>query len=208
MGYILAFARQQPWMDAAMKDGLWKKLPSRSLSECTLGVVGVGRIGRAVLRRGRVFGMELLGNDIVEPPRDFIAEYRVEMTTLERLLSQSDFVSLNCDLNPTSYQLMNATTLSLMKPTGVLVNTSRGAVVAEADLVETLQEGTIAGAALDVFEQEPLPLDHPLLTMDNVLLAPHNANSSPSAWERVHWNTIKNLFAGLNISTSELAEID
>jgi D-3-phosphoglycerate dehydrogenase len=130
------------------------------------------------------------------------------MTTLERLLSRSDFVSLNCDLNPTSYQLMNATTLSLMKPTGVLVNTSRGAVVAEADLVETLQEGTIAGAALDVFEQEPLPLDHPLLTMDNVLLAPHNANSSPSAWERVHWNTIKNLFAGLNISTSELAEID
>jgi D-3-phosphoglycerate dehydrogenase len=208
MGYILAFARQQPWMDAAMKDGLWKKLPSRSLSECTLGVVGVGRIGRAVLRRGRVFGMELLGNDIVEPPRDFIAEYRVEMTTLERLLSQSDFVSLNCDLNPTSYQLMNETTLSLMKPTGVLVNTSRGAVVVEADLVESLQEGTIVGAALDVFEREPLPLDHPLLTMDNVLLAPHNANSSPSAWERVHWNTIKNLFAGLDISTSELAEID
>jgi D-3-phosphoglycerate dehydrogenase len=208
MGYILAFARQLPWMDDAMKAGLWKKIPSHSLSECTLGVVGVGRIGRAVLRRARVFGMELLGNDIVKPPQDFIAEHRVEMTTLEDLLSRSDFVSLNCDLNPTSYQLISARTLSLMKPTGVLINTSRGAVVAEMALVQALRTGTIAGAALDVFEEEPLPLDHPFLTMDNVLLAPHNANSSPSAWEHVHWNTIRNLFSGLNISTSELPEID
>ncbi len=170
--------------------------------------MGVGRIGKAVLRRARVFGMELLGNDIVEPPQDFIAEHRVEMTALEDLLSRSDFVSLNCDLNPTSYQLINARTLTYMKPTGVLINTSRGGVIAEKALVEALRRGTIAGAALDVFEEEPLPSNHPFLTMDNVLLAPHNANSSPSAWEHVHLNTIRNLFAGLNISTSELPEIE
>ena len=86
-----------------------------------------------------------------------------------------------------------------MKPTAVLVNTSRGPVVEEPALIAALQNKQIAGAALDVFEYEPLPADSPLKGMDNVLLAPHNANSSPAAWERVHWNTIRNLVTGLGI---------
>jgi D-3-phosphoglycerate dehydrogenase len=206
LGYMLAFVRQQPWMDRAMKAGVWKKIPGRSLSECTLGVVGVGNIGKAVIRRARAFGMRLLGNDIVEIAPDFIAENRLEMTSLEDLLVQADFVSLNCDLNPTSYHLINERTLALMKPSAVLINAARGAIVDEPALIQALQNGRIAGAALDVFETEPLPLDSPLLKMEQVLLAPHNANSSPSAWERVHRNTIFNLLYGLNIACEDLDE--
>jgi D-3-phosphoglycerate dehydrogenase len=203
LGYILAFARQQPWMDRSMKSGVWVKIPGRSLSESTLGVVGVGRIGKAVIRRARAFGMKLLGNDIVEIDHDFVLENGVEMTSLEDLLARSDFVSLNCDLNPTSYHLINAHTLLLMKPTSVLVNVARGQVVDEPALVEALENGTIAGAALDVFETEPLPSNSPLLKMDNVMLAPHNSNSSPTAWERVHWRTIRNLLTGLDIKIGD-----
>lgn len=200
MGYILAFARRQPWLDRAMKAGQWEKLPGRSLSETTLGVIGVGNCGKAVLRRARAFGMKLLGNDIVDIAPDFILENGIGMTNLADLLERSDFVSLNCDLNPTSHHLINQKTLSLMKPTGILINTARGPIVDEGALVQALQDETIAGAALDVFEVEPLPLDSPLLKIDNVMLAPHNANSSPSAWERVHWSTICNLLEGLGIT--------
>lgn len=206
LGYILAFARRQPWMDREMKAGRWEKLPSRALHECTLGIIGVGNIGKAVARRARAFGMTVLGNDIVEIDHVFLTETGVQMTNLEDLLARSDFVSLNCDLNPTSYHLINSRTLALMKPTAVLINTARGPVVDEAALIAALQSGQIAGAALDVFEVEPLPLDSPLLKMENVLLAPHNANSSPAAWERVHWNTIKNLLEGLNIPFENLQE--
>lgn len=197
LGYLLAFARRQPWMDRAMKAGQWQKIPGRSLSECTLGVIGVGNIGKAIMRRAAAFGMKLLGTDIALVDHVFLAEYGVVMTDLNTLLQQADFVSLNCDLNPTSYHLINAQTLRWMKPTAVLINTARGPVVHEPDLITALQSGQIAGAALDVFEVEPLPLDSPLLQLDNVLLAAHNANSSPAAWERVHQNTIKNLLEGL-----------
>jgi phosphoglycerate dehydrogenase-like enzyme len=91
-----------------------------------------------------------------------------------------------------------------MKPSAVLINTARGPIIHEGALVAALRSGRLAGAALDVFEVEPLPPDSQLLQMDNVLLAPHNANSSPAAWERVHWNTIKNLFDGLEIDSGVL----
>jgi len=204
LGYILSFARGLPRMDRTLKSGTWEKIPGRTLSECTLGVVGVGNIGKAVLRRARVFGMELLGTDIVEIAPDFIREQRVEMTSLDELLKRSDFVSLNCDLNPSSFHLMDARKLAQMKPDAVLINLSRGAVVDEGALVHALQQGMIAGAALDVYESEPLPSDSPLLGMDNVMLAPHNSNSSPFAWNRVHWNTIRNLLEGLGLPAGEL----
>ncbi len=204
MGYILAFARRQPWMDKAMKNGEWEKIPGRSLSECTLGVIGVGNIGKAVTHRARAFGMTVLGNDIVEIDHVFVAESGIQMVTLDALLSQADFISINADLNPTSYHLINAESLSRVKPGAVLINTARGPIVHEVALVEALQRGPLGGAALDVFEFEPLPADSPLRAMDHVMLAPHNANSSPAAWERVHWNTIKNLLDGLGIPHEDL----
>jgi D-3-phosphoglycerate dehydrogenase len=199
LGYMLTFARRLPWMDRAVKSGQWEKLPGRSLSECTLGVIGVGKIGKAVIRRARAFGMKLLGNDIISIDQVFLSKNEVEMTSLEDLLRRSDFVSLNCDLNPTSLHLMNATTLAQLKPSSILINASRGPVVDEPALILALQSGKLAGAALDVFEVEPLSVDSPLTKMDNVLLASHNANSSPKAWERVHQNTIDNLLDGLGI---------
>jgi len=205
LGYILAFARRQPWMDRAVKAGVWEKLPGRSLSECALGVIGVGNIGKAVMRRARAFGMKLLGNDILPMPPEFIAEFGVEMTSLPDLLSRADFVSVNCDLNPTSFHIINAETLALMKPGAVLINTARGPLVDEKALVDALQQGKIAGAALDVFEGEPLPAESPLRGMDQVMLAAHNTNSSPAAWERVHWNTIRNLLDGLGMDVNGLS---
>jgi D-3-phosphoglycerate dehydrogenase len=204
LGYMLAFARQQPWMDKAIKRGEWQKIPGKSLSECTLGVIGVGNIGKAILRRASAFGMRLLGNDIQPIAPEFLAEFRVEMMTLEEMLPVCDFVSVNCDLNPSSQHIINQKTLSMMKKGAVLINSARGPLVKEVDLIAALEKKNIAGAALDVFEVEPLPLDSPLMHMDNVMLAPHNTNSSPAAWERVHWNTIRNLLTALNIPCADL----
>ncbi len=199
MGYLLAFARRTPWMDKAIKAGVWEKIPGRALHECTLGIIGVGNIGKALTRRAGAFGMKVLGNDIIQIDHVFITETGIEMVPLDRLLSTADFVSVNCDLNPSSRHLMDARTLGLMRKDAILINTARGPIVDEPALVAALQAGALGGAALDVFEVEPLPGDSPLKEMDNVLLAPHNSNSSPAAWERVHWNTIKNLVEGLGI---------
>ncbi len=199
LGYMLAFVRRGPWMDAAMKRGEWEKIPGKTLSECTLGVIGMGNIGKAVTRRAKSFGMKVLGTDIIEVDHVFVSESGIEMTNLEYLLSNSDFISLNCDLNPTSHHLITTATLAKMKPNAVVINTARGPIVDEPALIAALQSGQIAGAALDVFEYEPLQHESPLMKMDNVMLAPHNANSSPAAWERVHWSTIRNLLDGLGI---------
>ena len=167
LGYMLTFARRFPWMDRAVKSGQWEKIPGRSLSECTLGVVGLGKIGNAGLWRAHCFGMK----------------------TLAQCINPYDQVF------PTKDK-----TRAHIKPSAILINTSRGPVVDEQALISALQSGKLAGAALDVFEVEPLPAHNPLTKMDNVMLASHNANSSPKAWERVHQNTIDNLLAGLGLS--------
>jgi D-3-phosphoglycerate dehydrogenase len=197
LGYILNFARRLPWMDRIMRRGQWNKLPSIALRECTLGVIGVGNVGKAVVRRATAFGMQVLGNDLVEMPFDFLAENQIDMVSKEELLQQADFVSLNCTLNPTSFHLISDNEFALMKSTAVIINTARGPIIDEPALVRALQSEQIAGAALDVFETEPLPAESPLLKMDNVMLASHNANSSPEAWERVHQNTVQNLLGVL-----------
>jgi len=197
LGYVLCFARNLVGMDQTMRKGIWHKIPSKALCECTLGVIGVGNIGKAVVRRAISFGIKVLGNDIVEMPAEFLSETGIEMVSKEELLRQADFVSLNCDLNPTSYHLVSAAEFAQMKPSAIIINTARGPIIDEPELVKALQEKQIAGAAMDVFEVEPLPADSPLRKIDNVLLAPHNANSSPEAWERVHEDTIRNLLEEL-----------
>ena len=197
MGYILCFARQLLNLDRDIRAGRWIKRTSISLHECTLGVIGVGNVGKTVVRRAIAFGMRILGNDIVEIPPEFVDETGIEMTSKDDVLRQADFISLNCTLNPTSFHLIGERELSLVKPTAYLINTARGPLIDEPALVKALQEKRIAGAALDVFEVEPLPESSPLRKMDNVLLAPHNSNSSPEAWERVHENTVKNLLEAL-----------
>jgi len=121
----------------------------------------------------------------VNIPDDFLKETGIKMVSKMDLLEASDFVSVNCDLNPTSYHLVSTREFAAMKNTAFLINIARGPVIDEKCLIDALNEGLIAGAGLDVFEAEPLPDNSPLLTMDNVMLAPHNANSSPVAWENV-----------------------
>src|SRR5215207_1709944 len=197
LGYVLCFARRLPWMDVDVRRGLWVKPDAVSLRECTLGVVGVGNIGRAVVRRARAFGMRLLGTDPAPVPDAFVEETVLSRVPLDALLAESDFVSLHCDLNPSSLHLIGCAALSLMRPTAYLINTARGPVVDEAALASALAGGRLAGAALDVFEVEPLPVDSPLRALENCLLAPHNANSSRAARARVHESTIANLLAAL-----------
>jgi D-3-phosphoglycerate dehydrogenase len=197
LGYMLCFARQLPWMDTDIRGGAWHKRPSISLGETTLGIIGVGSVGKAVARRARAFGPRLLGHDVVTIPEAFRREVGMEMVGKDELLRTADFVSLNCDLNPTSFHIIADRELQVMKPSAVLINTARGPLIDEPALVRAIAEKRIAGAALDVFEHEPLPADSPLRGFRNVLLAPHNANSSPRAWERVHESTLRNLFRGL-----------
>lgn len=197
LGYILAFARNIATMDDHMKAGTWEKIPGRALNESVVGVIGVGAIGSAVLRRARAFGATLLGTDIREIHPGHARALGVTLVTFDDLLAQTDYVVVSCDLNPTSQGLMDAAAFSRMKTTAVMVNCARGPIVDERALVAALQGGDIAGAALDVFEQEPLPLDSPLRRMGNVLLAPHNSNSSPAAWERVHRSTLNQMLDNL-----------
>jgi len=136
-----------------------------------------------------------------------LVENGVQMTDLKTLIQKSDFISVNCTLNPTSYHLINKENLDWVKPDCILINTARGPIIDEQALIAVLQNHGIAGAALDVYEIEPLPESSPLKKMDNVLLAPHNSNSSPSAWERVHWNSIRNLLIGLEVSVDDFERI-
>lgn len=207
MGLMLDFARNIMPLDREMKSGEWKKIPGKTLGESTLGVIGVGNVGKAVLRRARAFGMRLLGNDIIDIEPDFLLEQGVEMTSLQDLLERSDYISVNCTLNPSSHHLINTETLSFCNPGAVIINTARGPIIEEPALLAALQSGKLRGAGLDVFETEPLAKDSPLLKMDNVILSPHNTNSSPYFWERVHWNTLRNLLVGLELPVGDLASL-
>ena len=193
LGYMLCFSRKLPWMDQEIRAGRWDKSPGFSLRESTLGVIGVGHVGQAVIERAIAFGTEVLGYDIAEIPPSFVADTGMEVVDKEELLSRSDFVTLNCDLNSSSHHLIDSPEFKQMKSSAYLINTARGPLVHEEALVTALKHGQIAGAALDVFEVEPLPEESELRNLDNCLMAPHNANSSPEAYVKVHENTIQNL---------------
>lgn len=195
--YILHFVRHVTNLDKSVRDGEWKHMPGVALSGKSIGIIGVGNIGKAVAKRAAAFEMKVLGHDIKEIDPAFVSAYGLTMVSKEELLRRSDFVVLTPDLNPSSFHLMSAAEFSLMKPTAFLFNTSRGPVINEQTLIKALQNKTIAGAGLDVFEVEPLPANNPLRRMSNVLLTPHNAHYTIEAKNYVHDNTIKNLIEGL-----------
>lgn len=172
LGYILLFTRKLDQMAKDMRVGLWQRLPLISLRECTLGIVGLGDIGCAVARRAAAFGIRMLGCTREGPPKANIDDLKVEIVSLETLLAESDFVTLHADMRADNYHLINAKRLGLMRKTSILINTARGPLVDEEALSEALQEGRIAGAALDVFEQEPLPATSPLRNLRMFTLHP------------------------------------
>lgn len=162
----------------------------------TLGIFGMGRIGQAVARRGRGFNMRVLYHDPFRLGDDAERELGIEFAHKEEVLAQADFVTLHCALTPETRHLIGAAELRAMKPTSVLVNTSRGPVVDEAALADALQAGTIAAAGLDVFEREPKI--HPkLLACENALLVPHIASASVATRRRMCVMAAENVLAGL-----------
>ena len=193
LAYMLCFARKTPWMDKHMKNGVWEKIPGFALREKVLGIIGVGNIGRAVTKRARAFGMRVMGNDIKEVDPEFVSETGIEMVSKDDIFKEVDILSMNCDLNATSRHILDETAFSQMKKQPFVINTARGPLIKEEALIHALKNGVVSGAGLDVFEEEPLPVTSELMKMENVLIAPHNSNSSPNAWERVHQNTISNL---------------
>jgi phosphoglycerate dehydrogenase-like enzyme len=170
---ILALAKHLIPQHLGTQTGKWPRRANLPLRGRTLGIAGLGRIGKAVALRGEAFGMNLLAYEPF-PDKAFVAAHNIPLVPFERLLAESDYLSLHVPLTPESKYLINKRTLTVMKPTAFLVNTARGALVNEADLIESLRAKRLAGAALDVFEEEPPPLNA-LFSMDNVVLTPHAA---------------------------------
>jgi glyoxylate reductase len=199
---LMAAARRLPEADAYVRAGKWKTwgpmlLLGPDVHGATLGIIGFGRIGQAVARRARGFGMRVLYHDPRRATPGVEAEYGAEYRTLEGILPESDFVTLHVDLRPETRGLINAERLAWMKPTAVLVNTSRGPVVESDALVDALRDGTIAAAALDVTDPEPLPADHPLVGLGNCLVVPHIASASRATRGRMAQMAAANLLAGV-----------
>lgn len=182
LGLILALARHIPQGDRHLRDGRWEPLGGRELFAKTLGIVGLGRVGKSVARLGRAFGMRVLATDVVLD-HTFASVHDVEYVPLPRLLRVADVVSLHCPLTPATQRLIDEHRLALMKPTAYLVNTARGPIVDEAALARALRMGRIAGAALDVFEAEP-GIDAELRALPNVVLTPHVGGSTDEALQR------------------------
>jgi glyoxylate reductase len=200
---LMAAARRVVEGDAFARAGRWKTwgptlLLGQDVFGATLGLVGFGRIGRAVARRAQGFAMRVLYYDPFAAADDpFAAEIGAQAVDLDTLLRESDFVSLHTLLNEETRHLIDADALARMKPTAILVNTSRGPVVDPDALYVALKEGQIGYAALDVTEPEPIPADSPLLGLDNIIVVPHIASASVATRGRMARMAAENLIAGL-----------
>jgi D-3-phosphoglycerate dehydrogenase len=180
LSLMLAIAHRTVKNHINIQSGGWAREYSAQLYGKTLGVIGTGNVGQRMIQLGKAIGMKVIAQTLHPSPAR-AAEYDVEFVTLEELMRQSDVVSLHVLGVPETDKLIGEHELSLMKPTAMLINTSRGSVVDEPALVKALQNGTLAGAGLDVFATEPLPPDHPLRSMENVVLSPHAGSMIPEA---------------------------
>lgn len=199
---LMAAARRVVEAHRYVHAGRWKSwsidlLAGQDVHHRTLGIFGMGRIGQAMARRGRGFDMRILYHDERRAPADVERDLGLEFADKERLLRESDFVSLHVPLTAATRHLVGAAELRMMKPTAVLVNTARGPVVDEAALAEALAAGVIAAAGLDVFEREP-DIHPPLLELENVVVAPHIASASVDTRRRMCLLAAENCVAALD----------
>jgi len=199
---LMAAARRLPEGDRFVRDGNWKTwgpllLLGADVHGATIGIVGFGRIGQAVARRAQGFGMEILYHDLEPLPSDVSDALGATYLRLEELLPRADFVTLHVNLSAVTRHLINEKTLELMKPTAVLVNTSRGPVVDQVALADALRNGVIWAAALDVTDPEPIPMDDPLVGLDNCLIVPHIASASRATRGKMAAMAAANLLAGV-----------
>jgi len=199
---LMAAARRLPEGDRYVRAGQWRTwgpllLLGPDVHGATIGIVGFGRIGQAVARRAQGFGMEILYHDVAELPAEVAAPLGATYVPLDALLARSDFVSLHVNLTAETRHLINADTLAAMKPTAVLVNTSRGPVVDHSALAAALRDGSIWAAALDVTDPEPIPMDDPLVGLDNCLIVPHIASATRATRGKMAAMAAANLLAGV-----------
>jgi phosphoglycerate dehydrogenase-like enzyme len=191
-GLILSLVRHIPMEDAAVRLGNWQLTLGEGLYGKTLGVVGLGRLGTAVAKVGVAFGMKVIGWSMNLTPEK-AAEAAVELATKEQLFRESDFISIHYVLSDRSRNLITGTDIALMKPTAYLINTSRGPIVKESDLIEALAQKKIAGAGLDVFDVEPLPQDHPFRRLQNTVVTPHLGYVTKEAYANMFSNAVENI---------------
>ena len=199
---LMAAARRLPEGDRYVRAGKWKTwgpllLLGPDVHGATIGIVGFGRIGQAVARRAQGFGMKVFYHDLQQLPDDVTGPLGATYLPLEELLPRCDFISIHVNLSEETRGLINAKTLSWMKPTAVLVNTSRGPVVDHPALAAALQGGVIGAAALDVTDPEPIPMDDPLVGLDNCLIVPHIASASRATRAKMAEMAAANLLAGV-----------
>jgi lactate dehydrogenase-like 2-hydroxyacid dehydrogenase len=199
---LMAAARRLPEGDRYVRAGRWKTwgpllLLGPDVHGATIGIIGFGRIGQAVARRARGFGMEVLYHDLHRLPSEVTEPLGATYLPLEELLPRCDFVSIHVNLSEETRGLIKAETLAWMKPTAVLVNTSRGPVVDHPALADALRDGVIAAAALDVTDPEPIPMDDPLVGLDNCLIVPHIASASRATRGKMAAMAAANLLAGV-----------
>lgn len=186
LALMMALSRKIPNADRRLRSGRWrdKSLTGHQLYGKTLGIIGLGKIGREVAKRAHGFAMELLGFDPMIQEDD-ARSLHVKLSSLDEIFEQADFISVHVPLNDKTRGLINKQTMAKMKPEVRLINCARGGIINEADLVEALKAGQVAGAALDVFEHEPLAEGHPLSQLDNVVLTPHLGASTVEAQDKV-----------------------
>jgi D-3-phosphoglycerate dehydrogenase len=197
IGYLVMLARQLHRIVRSVRSGAWEKPQGASLAGRTLGIVGLGSIGRALARRGRAMGMRVIGHDVdAATGRRAIGE-GIEVVDLEQLLGEADVISLHCPLTDQNRHMINESRLARMRPGSYLINTARGSLIDEKALIAALQAGRLAGAALEVFEEEPLSATSPLTGMDNVILGSHNASNTAEAVARVNELAIDNVLRGM-----------
>lgn len=199
---LMAAARRLPEGDRYVRDGKWKTwgpllLLGPDVHGATIGIVGFGRIGQAVARRAQGFGMEILYHDVHRPPDDVTRPLGATFVPMDELFERSDYISLHVNLTPEARGLINATSLARMKPTAVIVNTSRGPVIDHEALAVALRDGVIGAAALDVTDPEPIPMDDPLVGLDNCLIVPHIASASRVTRGKMAAMAAANLVAGV-----------
>src|SRR5271156_4415114 len=189
---ILASARNLIAENTSLRGGGWQQSVGDDMTGRTLGLVGLGNVGGAVARIGNAFGMKVIAwSQNLTTER--ASEVSAALVSKDELFRETDVVSIHLVLSGRTRGLVGAAELGLMKPTARLVNTSRGPIIVEADLVAALKDKTIAGAAIDVFDQEPLPRDHPLRTLPNLLATPHIGYVSRGLYARFYQDTVANI---------------
>ena len=198
IGYLILLARQLHLVDGAVRGGQWFKPQGLSLAGRTLGVVGLGDIGRSVVKRAVAMEMRVLGAEVLADRAAAAKTFGADVVPMPVLLQESDVISLNCPLTPENRHMIDAAALTSMKTGAWVINTARGGLIDEEALAVALDEGRLAGAALDVFETEPLPADSPLRRLDNVILGAHNSSNTAEAVFRTSVRAIDNLLAGLS----------